>query len=231
MNRLFDEAVVLNVDTRPEDYERIHDTLRSAGYENPISSFIVGKGELLAPSQYDRIDEPTVSDAWRLGGFGQLPNSYHAFKAYQTIIGRMRAKGVRSVLLLEDDCTFDEEYFVCRTQRIEYLLDLLKIDWDMLYLGANHTWAPTQEISTNLLKLNGSVCWHAVGLKNTIFDTILSWQADRPIDSKAALELHPVFDCYAVWPNVAFQRPGYSSVEGKFRDYSEYWDNKGINHK
>jgi hypothetical protein len=230
MYTLFEEVVVLNVDKRPSEFTRIYDTLKEFGYQYPISRFMVGKGELLPTQFYSRIDEPNVSREWAAGQFSQLPNSYHAFRAYQTIISQLRSRNVKSVLLLEDDCVFTERA-VCRSTRIEYLMPLLKLNWDMLYLGANHTWAPTEQISTNLLKLNGSVCWHAVGLKDTVFDTILSWSADRPIDLKAAQELHPQFNCYAIWPSIAIQKPGYSSVEGKVRDYSEYWDNKGINHK
>lgn len=230
MNNLFEEAVVLNVDKRPGEFIRIYETLRGLGYDNPITQFIVGKGELLPQERYSRIDEEHVSREWAAGQFAQLPNSYHAFRAYQTIVGQAAAKSVKSLLLLEDDCVFTD-YAVDKAKRAGDLLDMLKINWDMLYLGANHTWSPTQEITQEILKLNGSVCWHAVGLKHTVFDTILSWSADRPIDLKAAQELHPQFNCYAVWPSVALQKPGYSSVEGKVRDYSEYWVNKGINHK
>lgn len=226
LNKLFEECVVLNVDKRIDEFPRIKNDLRNLGYTNPISSFVVGKGELLPYQDYDRIDEEKVSSEWLSGNFAKLPNSYHAFKSYQAIIGRLKNKGVKSVLLLEDDCIF-----VPGAEQVLTAADseLCNIQWDMLYLGANHTWANTWNISKHIMKINGSVCWHAVGLKHTVFDTILSWVPNKPIDTLAAQELHYQFKCYSIWPSVAIQEPGYSNVEGRNRDYSEFWSNKGMN--
>lgn len=209
----------MSLDKRQSERDRIKTLTASHGREAEF--FTVGKGkENLA---YSRIDSDDVSILWKSGQFANLPNSFHAFESYQNIINHARHDSIDKLLLLEDDVDFTPNF----AEVFSSAISQCPKDWDMLYLGANHTWSPTFGVSENVLRLSGSVCWHAVALRHTIFNTILGWSADRPIDKMAADSLHTKYDCYAVWPNIAIQKPSFSNVEGRERDYSEFWKNKG----
>jgi GR25 family glycosyltransferase involved in LPS biosynthesis len=218
----FDRCVVLNVDKRIERQASLRANLERLGAKD-IRFFIVGDGQLLPLKEYDRINLPT-SEAWVRGPFAALSNSYNAFLSYQDIIKQAKEDGLKNICLFEDDVEFKDNFDAVFNRGVS-LIEMLQLKWNMLYLGANHTWAKTEEIAHNLLRVNGSVCWHAIAINAKVFDKILAWEPDRPIDDKAK-ELHNS-STYALWPNCAIQQPGFSNVEGKYRDYSEFWSNKG----
>ncbi len=130
---------------------------------------------------------------------------------------------MKSLLLLEDDVTFLPNF----AEVFPKAKEQLDPNWEMFYLGANHTFRPTIEVSPNILQLNGSGCWHAVALRYTIFDAILSLPILGPIDGMVGDYLHPKHLCYACWPNVAWVIPGFSHCEGIEVSYAHYKDNKG----
>jgi hypothetical protein len=192
---------------------------------NHISKHVCGKGKY--ETEYNPIDpdDEDIPDSWKNGPFGKLTNSYCAFLCFQNIIRKAKKQNIERLLILEDDFEFTENFHEIYNKASEQLEDLPP--WDMLYFGANHTWSPTKQWSNNILKLYGSLCWHSVLLKNTVFDEILSWTPTMPIDTMAAKVLHPKYTCLAIWPSIMVQKPGYSNVEGKERDYSEFWSCKG----
>jgi len=228
LNELFQEVVVLNLDKRYKEFERIESMLQNVGYTRNIRRVVVGKGDILPEDEYTLIDEPRCSDVWSRGAFSHLPNSYHAFMAFRRIIGEMYNTGIKTVLILEDDAIFTDD-FNETLEKAEKDIKNQNLHWDMLYLGANHTWSQTKEQSPNLLRLFGSLCWHAVGLHHSVYLPILQCAVDKPIDLKAAEVLHPIYNCYAVWPSIALQKPGMSFVEGRERNYNEFFVSKGAN--
>lgn len=187
-----------------------------------IKEVVCGKGEYNI--EYDIIDPKEIPDYWTRGPFGNLVNSYCAFLCFQYIIKDAKKNNYERILILEDDFEFVDDFdIILNRAREQKPFE----DWDMLYLGANHTWSPTKQLSPNILKLYGSLCWHAVALKNTVYDEILSWIPDEPIDKKAAEVLHPKYNCLAIWPSIIIQKAGFSNVEGKLRDYLEFFKSKG----
>lgn len=187
--------------------------------------FRVGEGSLFPAESYGHINiEPGPRSgypAWR-----KRPNSYNAFLSFQKIIRSAKDDGVKTLLLLEDDAykvpEFDEVF-----QR--GLLELEEVDpeWELLYLGANHTFSKTTEVSSSLLRLSGSGCFHAVVVRASIFPLILDLSPTAPIDEVVAKRIHPRGHSYGLWPNVVLTRPGYSHCEGRDVDYSHLFKNKG----
>lgn len=213
----FDQIVCLNIDKRYGERERIE---REVGKQGGIVEFfLAGDGNRRPIEEYDQIDDPVVPAT-----FNGFPNSYNAFKCFQRIIHRAYYAKIKNVLILEDDVEF--------TPNTSYILEraLKQVQsvaaWDMLYLGANHSWSVTEAYDRNILKLNNSVCWHAVAIDERLFPKILDWVPLKPIDAMAA-SIQPYYNCYAVWPNIAIQRPGRSEVEQRDRDYSEFWSCPG----
>ena len=63
-----------------------------------------------------------------------------------------------------------------------------------------------------------------------MFDSLLRLSPYHVIDKVIADTIHHTHKCYAVWPNVAIQKPGYSYLSMQEMDYTDYFKNKGINH-
>ena len=215
----YDRIVCLVVDHRhADDWPRVRELVRSKGGE--AACFVDGKGELLPSELYNQISPPPPVD-WHGG-----PGSFCHFTAMKEIIRLARVSKVQTLLFLEDDVIFDGAFddvveSACRQ------IDEHGIVWDVLYYGANHSGARVQEVAPNLLRVFGSQTTHCLGIRNTAFEPILRLGASDPIDFLISDALHPVLGCYAIWPNVAFQKPGFSYISMTNVNYSGYFQSKG----
>lgn len=227
-------CVCLIVDHRWHFHTRIQEDFGRYGIR--VEFFLAGTPQDVIPNApgtdmsiarccYDHIDE---SPPTRMGylAWANRPNSWNAFLSFRKIIELAKEKGAATLLLLEDDAytTADFPDVVGRAYR-----DLLEADpaWSMLYLGANHTFSRTEPVTSNLLRVYGSGCFHAVCLNSSVFDTILSLPMEGPIDGVVAKHLHSKGHCYAAWPNTVLTLPGFSYCEGREVDYGEFWKNRG----
>lgn len=211
----FDDARILSVDYRYEsERDRLVELLNKRGVYPRF--FIEGRGEELARNLYNQIscDAPPT---WKDGR-----PSYNQFRAIKSIIEETKKAGGNNVLFMEDDLVF--------TLYFDDIVDIIEIpdDWDMIYYGANHTKHKTQGAGPHLIRVFGSTCMHCVGINHTIFDAILSLPCDRTMDWNIANRLHESYHCYAIYPSVALQKPGYSHLWRQHVDYSELWGNKGV---
>jgi hypothetical protein len=188
-----------------------------------VRPFIDGKGTILPIDMYDQFS-PTPPASWT-----QTAGAYAHFHAVKQIVRRAQEDCIANLLLLEHDCEFTPDFdevvgLACDQVREHH------IEWDMLYYGANHTWATTEAVSPNLLRCFGSYTTHCVGIRCSIYDAILDLPERHVIDNVIANCLHHRFGCYAIWPNVALQRPGWSNISNVPCDYTEMFKCKGANH-
>ncbi len=223
MQRLadFERIVVLCTDrTYAKEYPRIKKMLLTHdAKEGTIVPFVDGRGALLPYETYDQISPVPPAD-WRhsTGGYCEV-------EAVKKILRRASNDAVENLLFIEDDCVFTKDF--------EEVVDLAVAQWqpwDILYYGANHTWAATQEVSPNVLKLSGSLTTHCIAFNNTMFDVIVNMRTSHIIDKMIADTLHHCYACYAIWPNIALQKPGYSGLSNTIVDYTDLFKNKGVNH-
>lgn len=216
---MFDRAVCLNLDKRFSNRERIKKQFGENGIA--VDFFLAGDGKMVA-EPYDHVD---VTPPRRSGypAWANRPNSYNAFLCFRKIIERAFNDNVRSLLLIEDDAIPTNQF----SEVLALALKQLPEPWDMLYLGANHTFSRTHQVCGNLLRVNGSGCFHGVVLNCSIFMDILQLPMAGPIDGEVAKALHPIRQCYAVWPNIVVTEPGFSHCEGREVDYTDYFKEKG----
>lgn len=216
-------AVCLLLDKRYSEKERIHEEFQNFGID--VGFYVVGDGTELSRERYSRINtvppEREGYPAWM-----KRPNSYNAFESFKDIVFGAMNDGVENLLLIEDDVVLAENFGLVLNLAWKQLL-AHDSAWEMFYLGANHTFSRTKQVDSNLLRLNGSGCWHCVCLRSSIFKTILNFPADNPIDNMAAKLIHPRGHSYAAWPNVALTKSGFSYCEGRDVDYGHFWNNKG----
>lgn len=219
----FDKIVCTAVDKRKSEWPIIDEEVRSRG--GTVDFFVVGDGNILPRDEYDFINEAVPST---FCGDGR---HYNFFRSFQHNIHKGYAAGLRNILFLEDDAKFLPEFDTVLAAAGRQLDELgLSDKWDLLYLGANHTWSATYEISPNLLRLAGSFCTHALLVSERIFPTILTLQPTHAIDLVFARMLHSTHKCFAVWPNIVIQKAGRSVIEDKPCDHEHYFACKGNPH-
>lgn len=226
----FDWTYCLSVDYRYEkERDRIINLLHpyginffdsrlfvESGFGN-ASFFIDGKGDQLPRDHYNQISPPPPP-TWQDG-----PGAYAHFCAFKKMIGDTADAGTNTLLIVEDDLILTPEFEETATAALAQLPD----DWDMFYFGANHTGHWTRDVDKNLLRCFGSACTHMVAFRHTIYDDVLALPPDRTIDWNIGHRLHQKYNCYACWPSVALQKPGYSLLWKQRVDYSDLWENKG----
>jgi hypothetical protein len=238
----YDRIVVLVVDHRYHtEVPRIQKLIASKGGREVVP-FVDGDGHILPRHLYGQISpRPPI-------GWNGPDKTYSQLIAIRTILQQAKRDGVQNLLFLEDDVDFTPEFDevvskateqlsaklpgICMmdqwTEKDEEIIPLP--DWDMLYYGANHTWHRTDQLKENVLGLNGSYCLHCVGIRRRMFDPLLSLPDERVMDWMISNYIHHQYNCYAIWPSIAIQKPGFSYLNGKHEDYSEWFKSKGANH-
>jgi hypothetical protein len=206
------------------DYRRVNDLLRKYGAKVDIDPFINGPegadGSTLLPRQmYNQINNFKAPTTWR-----EPPNYIYVFTALQEIIKKAQHDRIEFLLFVESDCDILEGFEEVLERGSQSLPD----DFEMLYLGSNHTWHKTEQISPNLLKVAGSYTTHGLIIRNTAFDTILNYDYTLGTDVQHS-KIHARGKSYSLWPNLCVQRPGRSHLNNNFANYLHYFQSKGPN--
>jgi GR25 family glycosyltransferase involved in LPS biosynthesis len=223
----FDRVVCVCVDKRANEWGRLETQLASRNVV--MEKFIVGEGKILPKHLYNQID-PTESKP------GYEGRAYPCFISHKNIIKKAKEDNLKNILMLEDDCEFLPEFDEI-LEKGSKQLEKAGAAWDLLYLGANHTWGVTEKVGENLLRLRGgSYCWHAIAINqkyHDMFSYLLNLPEIHLYDWLTAhyTQTSPEFECYALWPNAAIQRPGVSFLSERHRDYTEWFTNMGTNYK
>jgi GR25 family glycosyltransferase involved in LPS biosynthesis len=75
-----------------------------------------------------------------------------------------------NILILEDDCIFRDTFVEDFNKTIKELPN----DWDLFYLGGLYWWSLPKEYSENISLANKILGAHALGVKSTVFETLLN---------------------------------------------------------
>lgn len=190
----FDEVVCINLDSRPDRWAVAQRGFRRVGLHGRV------------------VRMPAVVTADRNPGLG-------CKLSHLRLIAGARERGAGSILIFEDDVVF--AWRAVRALR-RALVELERIDWQMLYLGLDFRVPPTR-VSRHLLRTRGAHDNHAYAVHRSAFDFILarvSLEDDQhyhgypdAVDAVFASEVHPHLNCLAVDPMICWQRPGYSDIQ------------------
>jgi len=138
-----------------------------------------------------------------------------------------KQRGYPWVLIFEDDVVLTMDW-------LHYQIKL-PVDWEMCMLGHNILSGFLD--GSNLIKVLGAYTTHAYIVRNSLYNLILNF-ALKPanewpnysykfehevngIDVFYRLAIHSQGRTWAVYPMLATQQPGYSSIEKKQVDYTE----------
>ncbi len=130
---------------------------------------------------------------------------------------------IGNILIFEDDVMFCVDNINGRLN--DTIAELLKIDWDMLYLGANVQSVMNKVPDCNtLLQVQTMLATHAVAYSKNGWRKCLQAMRqvgmNEPIDIIFTKFVQPQGKCYLSKPMLAFQRPSYSNIVDQEMDSS-----------
>lgn len=203
LKKHFDKVYVINLDRRPDRYELFKEELK--------------KHNIQEVERYPAIDGNLMENKTNL-----LPGELGILLTHLQIIRDCIKNDVKNVLILEDDVCFTDEI-----KNLEDYMTLVPKDWEFIYFGGNHVYGESPErLNDKIIKLNFTVALQCVAINGSIFEAleaILS-NMDKQVDALYAY-LHDRFNAYGFYPNMATQTAGFSDIQERFVDYSNFFKN------
>jgi hypothetical protein len=211
---------ILCLDKRQELWSQLIPELTQLS--DNINPFIVGDGEILSKSQYNKINWPRE----KMGPWGYGSNDTTKWKHWNASISHrmmiQRAKDNRwpSFLMLEDD--------VYITKRFEKVLPKIVVpqnNFDLLYLGwwmgneddefntsIEKNYNMYDRVQLGCAKLIGGL--HAVIISESMYDVILDLPWTNPIDALLNIyDVHSKINSYYLMPKIIHVKSVYSNCE------------------
>lgn len=137
------------------------------------------------------------------------------------ILTEAKERGYDSILVLEDDVRFNDN-----VEDFDVYFNQVPKDWDLLYLGGNHTYGlPLHIHDRNVAKLNYTVALQSVAINKTMYDVLLEVLRGRvkQVDTYYAM-LQSVFNAYGFIPNMTRQYAGHSDIQNRYVNYDNYFN-------
>lgn len=194
LNQLFPHKVCINLDRRPERWQRMQTEFALHGVEDVRRISAVDGSTVRLPAN------------WR-----HTAGAYGCLLSHVAVVQQARERGQESVLIFEDDAVLDPEFEI----KFASFMDQTPSDWDMLYFGALHNDEPVK-VSDHVFRISKANSTFAYALKHTVFDAFLelNGRAEHVLDVNA-YALQQRFNCYSFLPNLAWVLSEYSDVQNR----------------
>lgn len=203
----FDAVYCVNLNRRKDRWTQFTEGVPRTWPFGPITRSPAVDGKLVRPPSW-----------WRQGN-----GAWGCYRSHLRLIEDALNRGLKSILLLEDDAIFGEDF---ATQVQTYLAELPE-DWGMVYLGGQHLFAkknPPLKVSHRVYVPWNVNRTHAFGLRGKTMGAIyqhlttLDWQNGNHVDhhlgrfTQRRDRRFPVY-CPDQW--LVGQREGKSNVSGR----------------
>lgn len=202
LKKHFDKIYVINLDRRPDRFETFKKELSKYDI-NDVEKFSAIDG-----SKIEISNSPILS-----GELGVL-------ESHLEIIKKCKEENVKNVLILEDDVYFTDEIL-----NLDDYMSKVPSDWDFIYFGGNHVYGQKPElINDKIIKLNFTVALQCVAINSSMFEIIemVLSKKQKQVDGYYA-DLHNRFNAYGFYPNMAKQKAGFSDIQNRNVDYSNFF--------
>ena len=189
----FPHRVCINLDRRPERWERMQARVAAAGVGAVKRFPAVDGGGVGVPASW-----PFSSGA------------YGCLQSHLAVVREARAQKQESVLIMEDDVVFADGFHDEFQERVRGLPG----DWDMLFFGCLHN-EPPEPAAPGLGRLRISFSTFMYAVRQSVYDAFifLNQRERYPVD-KNNLFLQRRFRCYCFLPHLAWVDDSYSDAQG-----------------
>jgi len=208
-NKYFDRIFVLNLNRRLDRWKTILNTFNKYGIYNYERFEAINGYEEPYISEYNKMRKTINKCATKVDKFKLMktPGSYGILKSTIEIINLAKQRNYRSILILQDDIIFINDFYKYFNNLIYYIPE----NYKLLYFGASqHSWT---NININFNRpyykiINNPTCGaFAIGINREIFDELLDLMKKYyyyPIDEGAFKIIQEKYndDCYIAYPNI-----------------------------
>jgi hypothetical protein len=156
---------------------------------------------------------PTHERYWTAGCAGLVDTTLRLLKLSLT------DPDIDSILIVEDDAQFDPDFNAI----VERNLQHIPSDWEMVFFGMTRL-KEGSPIAGNIVRIppGGGYAAHCVAIRRSIFPILIEQFAkfEEPNDVTYCDRIFPRGRSYAFYPNLSFQRPGFSHILQEEVDYA-----------
>jgi hypothetical protein len=190
INTFFDHIYCINLDRRPDRWEKCLQEFEKHGIEN-VERFSAVDGNTLEVSSH------------------LLKGEIGIIESHKRILNDAKNNNYNNILILEDDVEFHSNF----TELFSSIQYEIPLDFDMIYIGGNlELWSPVQ-ITQHVFKANSALALHAVGISASVYDIILSL-----IDHTVQIDILYAhisnrINSYIIRPRLAFQKADWSDIQ------------------
>ncbi|HXQ70018.1 MAG TPA: glycosyltransferase family 25 protein [Pyrinomonadaceae bacterium] len=194
LNQLFPHKVCINLDRRPDRWQRMQAEFARHGIEDVRRISAVDGSTVQLPANWNH-----------------TAGAYGCLQSHIAVVQEARRLDHKSVLIFEDDAVFDPEL----EAKFSSFAEQVPVDWDMLYFGALHKDEPTM-LQDHVYRITNANSTFAYALKHTVYDAFLELnaRAEHVLDVNA-YALQERFNCYCFMPNLAWVQIEYSDVQNR----------------
>lgn len=189
LDQFFPHQVCINLDTRPDRWQRITARFAEHGLRNVI--------------RFPALNGNDIPSSWK-----HSPGAYGCLRSHLAVVEQARNQNKANVLIFEDDTVFDPQL----NNRFPVFAEQLPGDWDMVLFGGLHG-KPPRQVSTNVVRVTYTLSTYAYAMKHTIYDAFidLNRRAETVLDENTR-SLQDQFNCYCFMPHLAWVEDDYSDV-------------------
>mgnify|MGYP003343414563 CR=1 FL=1 len=125
-----------------------------------------------------------------------------------------------NVLILEDDCVFENEIL-----NLDKYFQNLPENWDMIYFGGNHNihgnYPEPVKINDFVKKVSYTYSSHMIGFNKRMYEQILSLLKTYQFQVDIVYSrLQKENNCYTFYPRLSTQLVDFSDIQNKVTDYN-----------
>ena len=203
-NEFFDKIYCVNLDRRKDRWNHAFDQFDKLGLN--VKRISAVDGSVKKFNKVKSVDPNKMEES--LDGHRYIsPAEAGITFSHKTILMDAIANGYDKILMLEDDCQFTDNFLNKFTQTTSELPE----DWDLFYLGGQYWLGDPIGYSNRLNKTNYTLGMHAIGIRSTIFEKMLSLtNLKEPVDVTYAKEQYKL-NSYIAKPMLINQKEGIFS--------------------
>lgn len=220
MRDIFDRVVCVNLAHRPDRWESFRQQIDQIDW--PFREV----------ERVEAVDgrKETVPGWWRANA-----GAWGCYRSHLRILKQAIEDGVDSVLIFEDDAVFAPDF----AERCREFLDALPPDWDMIYLGGEHSHVrrrPPTRINAFVMRPYYATRTHAFAVRGPFIKFLhdyleaapkQKWRKRHHVDQQMA-RLHRMWKHKVYCPNrwIVAQSAGYSDITRTRRGRPTFWNHR-----